>query len=230
MANNTFEHIGSYAPNAQGGRSGARETLADHHLMTENPYESPKCMGETAIAPTTLQVQATRSFRAMAFVLLLPAIFNYWEFDAHVVSRLPGLLAGNCRSANVLGFVVGVALVWFFAMPALETLARFVRIIFAGGTDRAAWQEILYRSLNRALYLAVGGAVLWGIWVFGFYEMKSDFQTISWAVGVPAHVLAACWYVPLIGRWYRLAVSSAPPGSPQNNAVQPSGDQAACRW
>jgi hypothetical protein len=100
--------------------------------MTENPYESPKCMGEAAIAPTTLQGQATRCFRTLAFVLLLPAVYNYWKFDAHVVSRLPGVLAGNCRWANVLGFVVGVALVWFFGMPALETLARFVRIVFGG--------------------------------------------------------------------------------------------------
>lgn len=189
----------------------------DRHLITENPYESPRHMGETAISPTPLQVQATRWFRALVLVLLLPAVYNYWEFDAYVVSHFPKQIAGNPRSANVLGLVIGVALLWFFGMPTLETLARFVRIVFAGGTDQAAWQEVLYRSLKRALYLAVGGAVLWSIWVFGFYEMKSDFYAISWAVGVPAHVLGACWYVPLIHRWYRLAASKALPATPQNN-------------
>lgn len=190
--------------------------------MSENPYESPKCLSETTIAPTALQLQATRSFRALAVVLLLPAIYNYWEFDAHAVSRVPGLLAANFRSANILGFVVGGALVWFFGMPILEAISRLIRVIFAGGTDRSAWQEVLYRSLNRVPYLAVGGAALWSTWVFGFYEMKGDFYSISWAVGIPAHVLAACWYVPLIHGWYRLAVSTTS-GTPQNQAVNPSG-------
>jgi hypothetical protein len=191
--------------------------------MTENPYESPRCMGETTSEPLSLRMQATRSLRILELVLLVPALYNYWEFDAHAVSRLPGLLARDCRAANLLGFVVGGALVWFVGMPTLEGIARLLRIVFAGSTDGTAWQEVLYRSFQRTTRLAVGGAALWVIWVFGFYEMRSDFYTISWAVGVPAHVLAACWYVPLIYRWCRLAESGATPGTPQNQRMDQNG-------
>lgn len=62
-----------------------------------------------------------------------------------------------------------------------------------------------YRSLNSLICVAIPDAALWMVWVFGFYHMHSDFYTISWAVGAPAHLLAACWYVPLVHRWYRLA-------------------------
>jgi hypothetical protein len=168
--------------------------------MTDNPYESPKWLGESPITSTSLQLQATRLFRTLALVLLVPAFYNYWEFDVHVVSQLPDILAPLCRFANILGFVVGGLLVWFLGMPTLERISRLLRIVFAGGADRATWQEVLYRSFNRTTYLAVGGAALWILWVFGYYEMRSDFYTISWAVGVPAHLLAACWYVPLIHR------------------------------
>jgi hypothetical protein len=154
-------------------------------------------------------MQATRSFRALAFVLLLPAVYNYWEFDVHAVSHLPSFDAVICRTINILGFVVGVVLVWYFGMPVLEGISRLLRILFAGGTDSTAWQEVFYQSCARAPYLAIGGAALWFLWVFAFYEIRINFFLISWAVGIPAHVLAACWYVPLIYRWYRLTASSA---------------------
>ncbi len=191
--------------------------------MPENPYKSPGRLNKTATAPTALQMQARRSFRALALVLLLPAVYNYWEFDVHVVSRLPGRFPVILRVAVLLAFVVGGALVWFFGLPVLEAISRFVRVVFARGADANAWQEVLYRTLNRVPYLAVDGAALWVMWVFGFYEMQASFFPISLAVAISAHVLAACWYVPLIYRWYRLAVVADAPGKPLKQTTAASG-------
>jgi hypothetical protein len=173
--------------------------------MIDNPYESPKLFGDSTSAASQERVQGQRSFRTTAFVLFLPAIYNYWAFDAGEVSRLPDDLANLCRTANILGLVVGGVLIWFLGLPSLELLSRFLRGVFAGGTDHVAWQGILYRSLSLTPYLAVPGAALWAIWVFCFYQLNTDFYVISWSVGIPAHLLGACWYVPLIYRWYRLA-------------------------
>ena len=40
-------------------------------------------------------------------------------------------------------------------------------------------------------------------WVFGFYEMQMNFYVLSWLIGIPAHILGACVYIPLIYGWYR---------------------------
>jgi hypothetical protein len=145
-------------------------------------------------------------------VLLVPAVYNYWAFDTHVIatSRLPSDLAILYRTVNVLAFFVGGSLIWFLGVPLLETTARLVRIVFAHGADRTAWQETLYRSLSWTAFVAIPGAILWVIWVFAFYQKKMNFSTISWAVGIPAHVLAACLYLPLIYGWYRLSASETP--------------------
>jgi hypothetical protein len=177
--------------------------------MIENPYQSPQFSGETANTESSLRKRARLSFRIAILVLLIPAVYNYWAYDAHAVasSRLPSDLATLCRTVEVLGFVVAGTLIWFLGLPILEAIAQLVRILFANGADRTAWQDILYRSLSWAAFLAVPGAALWGMWVFGFYQMDVDFYTISWAIGVPAHLLAACWYLPLMHGWYRLAAS-----------------------
>lgn len=176
-------------------------------VMIENPYQSPDASSETVNAGPCLREQAGRSFRIATLVLLIPAVYNYWAFDAYVIgsSRLPSDLANLCRLLNVLGFIVGGSLIWFLGVPLLETSARLIRTVFANGTDRTAWLETLYRSLNWSAFLAIPGAVLWMIWVFVFYQKNMDLYTISWAVGIPAHLLAACLYLPLILGWYRLA-------------------------
>jgi hypothetical protein len=198
----------------------------DSHVMIENPYQSPQFWGETVNAEPSLRKRARRAFRVATLVLLIPAVYNYWAFDAHAIasSGLPSELASVYRTIDILGFVVGGTLIWLLGVPILEAIARLLRVLFANGTDRAAWQDILYRSLNWAAFLAIPGAALWAIWVFGFYQMKVDFYAISWAVGVPAHLLAACWYLPLIRGWYRLATSRATRLMPQNESLNRSGD------
>jgi hypothetical protein len=184
--------------------------------MTENPYQSPSFPGETVAAESRLRRQARRSFRVAALILFLPAAYNYWAFDAYAVGRLPGDDAQLSRTLNMLGLVMVAALIWHLGLPGLEALARLLRTVFARGTDRTAWEEALYRSLGWAVYLAIPGAVLWTIWVFAFYRLHADFHALSWAIGVPAHLLGACWYVPLIYRWYRLTVSGSAHGPPSD--------------
>ena len=114
----------------------------------------------------------------------------YWEFDARFIasSRLPSDLASLYRVVNVLGFIVGGTVIWLFAFPILEMVARLTRTLVAPHADRAAWQEVLYRSLRWSAVLAILGAVLWVLWIVGFYRMEIDFYTVSWSVGIPHSV------------------------------------------
>lgn len=64
--------------------------------------------------------------------------------------------------------------------------------------------DALYATFIRSAPYAVAGAILWGIWVFGFYQAKVDFMVLSVPVGILAHGLAAALYLPLIYRWYRI--------------------------
>lgn len=170
--------------------------------MTENPFQSPDCVDDLIAVGSDLRRRARLSFRLTVLILLGPAAYNCWAFNHYALARLTHL-----HEINFTLLAIGAALILFLGFPVLEAISRVLRFIFGQRADRADWQDALYRSLNRTVYLAIPGAVLWVIWVIGFYEMRANFYTISWAVGVPAHLLAACWYVPLLYRWFRLAVS-----------------------
>lgn len=172
--------------------------------MSENPYESPE--SSTGGAESDLRARAQRSFRFVVMLFLLPAAYNYWAFDIRVVNRLPNDLANLCRSANVLGITFASFLIWYLGVVVLEWMAGSLRFLFAPTTDLDSWQKALYQSFHVLSYIAAPGAMLWAAWVFCIYYLKSDFYVVSWVVGIAAHLLAACWYVPLIYRWYRLAV------------------------
>ncbi|MBN1911134.1 MAG: hypothetical protein JW818_15415 [Pirellulales bacterium] len=175
--------------------------------MPENPYQSPAFVEETAAAEPVSRRRAKRAFRKAAAVLLAPAIYNLCAFEAHVHDSIRPEAAPVMHFFDVLGFVIACGLIWLLGLTALESVSFILFSAFARKTDPTAWQEVLYRSFDRAVYLTAAGAVLWGVWVFCFYQMDCDFQLISWAIGIPAHLLAACWYVPLIYRWYQLATA-----------------------
>ena len=177
--------------------------------MTDNPYQSPGVVGESSDAESSVRREARRWFHSAVGILFLPAVYNYWAFDAYAVGRLHEDIASLYRVVNMLGLGIVAALIWYLGLPCLEAIAQCLRIVFARSADREAWDETLYRSLRTVVYLVVPGAVLWIIWVFGVYQMHGDFYAMSWAIGIPAHLLGACWYVPLAYRWYRLAVSKA---------------------
>jgi len=179
--------------------------------MLGNPYQSPGLYNEPFDAERILQRRARFCFRFATFVLLIPAVYNYWAFDAQAIAsgRLPSDFATFYRTVNVVAFVTGATVIWFLGLPVLQAIAGVLRMVFANDTNGATWQRVLYRSLNRAAVLAIPGAALWAIWVFAFYRMGVNFYKLSWAIGVPAHLLAACWYIPLIHRWYRVAESQS---------------------
>ena len=89
----------------------------------------------------------------------------------------------------------------------LERVAQLIRFTLASTTQPDAWNQPLYEALNSAVTLAIPGAILWAAWTFGFYYLGINFVTISWAIGVPAHLLGACWYLALFFKWYQLALA-----------------------
>lgn len=175
-------------------------------MTTENPFESPRD-SSTRILPNDVDRRnALFHLRLMLCILLIPAIYNYYAFDRQVFAgaRYPTPIYALERIVNIGAILVGSLLIWYFALAILEWLSRTFRHLFAGAVDRNAWTNSLYSSLQRAMYLSIAGSMLWAIWVYAFYSLDADFYVISWAVGIPAHLLAACWYIPLFVTWYKL--------------------------
>ncbi len=177
--------------------------------MHLNPYQSPTTYDRAVSWPA--REQALWRFRMAFLVLLVGALWNYCAFDAIATEDMPAGFALVMRVINTLAFIGGSLLIWFLALPFLEGIAAIVRNLAARHTDPQAWNEVLYRALNRTLLLAIPGSLLWIVWVWGFYLAQVDFFVISWAIGVPAHLLGACLYVPLLVGWYRLARNQAVP-------------------
>ena len=179
--------------------------------MSTNPYESPAVANHTADSHLPNRRSALAAFRTAFLILLAPALFNYYAFDTHAISGgIPPILQAVYRTTNLVGIVVGSTFIWFFALPVLEAVARTIRNVVARDASTDSWDGALYVSLKPAVYLAVPGAILWVLWVVGFYFLQLDFVMISYGVGIPAHVLAACLYVPLLIRWYRLSRTGLP--------------------
>lgn len=185
--------------------------------METNPFQSPVATDqakENSVASQQLAESKRRtviSVRAAILILLLAGLFNLYAFDYFLTQNMitPRVQMG-VRVFNLVGIAMITLLCWFLFVPALEVLGRFVRHFSGRHSDVAAWNDAIYRSLRPAIYLAIPGAIVWGIWVFGFYFVHFDFLTLSYAVGIPAHLLAAALYLPLIFRWYTLARSPSP--------------------
>ena len=175
--------------------------------MSVNPYQSPKSAFEEPAVTGGRRRRALWMLRAVFVILLLPAIYNYCCFESRQFARFGiGLHSRSLiRTINVLAFLICGALICFAGLPVLESISGLIRMLFAPKTDSGAWKDVLYASLERAVLLSIPGAVLWAIWVFGFYQLNADFMTISYAIGIPAHILGACFYLPLLHGWYKLA-------------------------
>ncbi len=179
--------------------------------MSTNPYESPATVNRTADSHLPNRRSALAAFRTAFVILLTPALFNYYAFDTDAIGGgIPPILQAAYRTTNLVGIAVGSFLIWFFALPVLEAASRTIRNVVARDASTDRWVDALYMSLKPAAYLAVPGAILWALWVVGFYFLQLDFVMISYGVGIPAHILAACLYVPLLIRWYRLSRSELP--------------------
>ena len=179
--------------------------------MSTNPYETPAVGDHTADSHLQNRRAALAAFRTAFLILLAAALFNYYAFDTHaIIGGFPPILQAAYRITNLGGIAIGSAFIWFFALPVLEAVGRTIRYVVARDVSTDNWDGALYVSLKPAVYLAVPGAFIWVLWVVGFYFLQFDFVMISFWVGIPAHVLAACFYVPLLVRWYRLSRTRMP--------------------
>lgn len=179
-------------------------------MSTVNPFESPRDSGIRNLPNDVDRRNALFHLRLTLCILLIPAIYNYYAFDREVFTyaRFPMPIYALYRIVNIGAMFVGSLLIWYFAHSILEWLSGMIRQLFAKTVDRNAWQNAFYSSLQRAMYLSIAGAMLWAIWVYAIYSLDADFFVVSWAVGVPAHLLGACWYVPLFVAWYKLRKAS----------------------
>lgn len=173
--------------------------------MNQNPYTQPESQQTVIPALDVDQTSARRSVRTALLVLLLPAVYNFCCFN------FPGRLATGQASvpvvfviANSAGLIAVAAAIWFFGYQALELIVRLIHSIVARHSKFEQWRHALHVTLVRLPVFAIFGAILWVIWVAAFYQAGIGFYTISWPIGLAAHLLAAGLYVPLIYRFYRL--------------------------
>ena len=180
--------------------------------MSVNPFEPPRTPGEPPRV-SGLSSRAKLAWRTIVLLMMVPAIYNFLEFNAKVImapsagSRLAPIEALTLWLGNSLLIVVGGIALWLFGLQLINALSMTIRRLFAPQCSAIAWQEPLERALYRAAILAIPGALLWMAWVFGFYEMQMNFYVLSWLIGIPAHILGACVYIPLIYGWYRASTT-----------------------
>ena len=179
--------------------------------MSNNPYESPEVQASLLTPLDQNRLRALHSIRFALGILLVPAIYNFLCFNFSLdVSRIEVPFLGIYRTVNTIGFLVIVASIWFFGLTAFEFITGGIHAIAARKSKLDDWKESLYDILRRAPFFAVPGAVLWTIWVLAFYQIQLDFFTVSVPIGIAAHILAACLYVPLIYRWYKIERLAVP--------------------
>jgi hypothetical protein len=179
--------------------------------MSTNPYEPPESAATSRVPEHGERDVAKRSLR-IALVLMLPsAVYNFicYNFPTdpeHI--EIP--IYSVYRVFNGLGFIAITTAIWWFGLLILEFLTGGFHAFFGRHSELGAWKTALYRMLHRLPPFAIVGAVLWAIWIAGFYQLDIGFYAVSVPVGIAGHLLAAGWYVPLFYRWYRIERSASP--------------------
>ncbi len=124
--------------------------------MPANPYESPKTELGCSGSPSSDRSSALRSVRLACLILLVPALFNYHAFDTRFVEvgRIAPVVVVY-RTLNLLGIAISYSLVWFFALPVLELVARTLHKLFARHVSQDRWLAVLHACNNLAAALTV---------------------------------------------------------------------------
>ncbi|MEL7335740.1 MAG: hypothetical protein AAFN70_05975, partial [Planctomycetota bacterium] len=147
-----------------------------------------------------------RDTRITLLIFLVPALYNVICFSIYFT---PGGLASPTanlfRLINVAGLLLLFLGIWFFGFAILEFSAGITWAAMARTSDRKQWDQALYATLRRAPAYAIPGALLWVVWVFGFYQLQIPIMFISIPVGIVSHLLALRFYMPLMLHWYRMA-------------------------
>lgn len=183
--------------------------------MSTNPYQSPQAEITTSEEGLPLRDAVLKSLRVATLLLTAAWLFNYFCLCFH--GRTSYIGQSIPFTVTVVAFTIGslmiglIALVcWFAVLPVLEFVNQTARRMIAPITAPEPWERAFYISLKPAAMLALPGMILWIIWVIGFYLVGVNFYVISYSIGIPAHILAACLYVPLLFRWYKLWRSTVP--------------------
>ncbi|GAA4427269.1 hypothetical protein [Bremerella cremea] len=175
-------------------------------MTSNNPFQSPTPTAEPGPKGNSSRQSALVSLRLAIVMLTAAGLVNYHAYDTMAMGPHVSLFGLMIMMRVFQLVLVGLLVIgcWLLLLPTLEVIAERLRSWFAKHVDAETWNEALYRSLAPAAILALPGSILWIVWVIGFYYLKAPFLLISYAVGIPAHLLAACIYVPLLYRWYHL--------------------------
>jgi len=169
--------------------------------MNSNPYAPPSTSDDLAPLPDPeLRAMAQRRFHRSCWILSFPALLNWVFFNWRL---RPEYVLVNC-----LGLVVLAIVVAHYGFRIVERLSSTIQRIACRNDAWQEWDRVLWKALVALPGFIAIGSLLWTLWVIGFYVMDINFVLISYAVGIPAHVLAACFYVPLITNWFRIARAS----------------------
>ena len=170
--------------------------------MSTNPFESPSSPAQQRPSQNEPRNAARRNMKTALLMLLPAALYNFACFNFPLTATLP--IHRLYQAVNSLGLISIVAFVWFFALTCLEGITGGIHTMVARNSSLAAWKKELYAILRRLPSFAIPGTVLWTIWVAAVYQLRIGFYAVSVPVGVAAHILAACLYIPLVYRWYKL--------------------------
>ena len=108
------------------------------------------------------------------------------------------------RWANGIAIGIAFAAAGLLGLWVLEWLNDRIHRWFGAPATTVQWRRALYVTLGQSIPFALVGAVLWELWLIGFYLWKLDFLLISIPIGILAHLLAAGLYLQLAYRWYRI--------------------------
>lgn len=179
-----------------------------------NPYASPTApqMGEGLGDDFgALRSKTIRGWQVSLLILLLPAMVNFYlllERSIRYVDVVPPQPHFALILVNMIWCVPLAALLRFAFLPLLELIAGAIRYLFARNVPRQLWLASMYRSLSLLVPVAIFGAVLWMVWLVGFYLLEMNFFVISIPVGILAHLLGATIYLRIFYGWFRLSRES----------------------
>ncbi len=173
--------------------------------MSPNPYQPPAVLVTHPTPLDAVRGVALRNVRLALLILLVPACYNFVYFNfGGSLGAVPLPIRRTYQVLNLIGFVSIAAGVWLVGLVLLEWTTRCIFTLCAQESRLDAWKHALYGILRRAPVLAVPGGVLWAIWTLAIYRLRWNFYAVSLPVGIIAHFLAACLYVPLGYRWFQI--------------------------
>lgn len=178
--------------------------------MNSNPFHPPQIRDARIDIVLDARQKAQRQVRAALLILLVPGLYNFICFQFFLgIGQFHDPFFSLSFGLNLLGILILADIVWFFGLSSLEGISARAHKFLARTSNPAEWLNSLYQTLDRISILAFLGAILWTIWVIGFYQLQLNFYIISVPIGIAAHLLAAALYLPLFYRWYQISRTSS---------------------